>query len=128
MDTQCSKCGATGNIGWDCVRDKPKRLCRDCAKEVQRASYYRNRKKNIRKQILRDHKITEPELQSLEELSQGVCMICKEPPQSKPLCVDHDHNTGQVRGLLCNRCNTGLGYFKDNPELFERAISYLRKG
>ena len=120
-------CSATDNIGWDSVRNKPKRLCRECAKAVQRASYYRNRRKNIRKQVLRNHGITELELQSLEELSKGQCMICYEVPETKPLCVDHDHNTGKIRGLLCTRCNVGLGYFKDSPELFERAINYLKE-
>jgi hypothetical protein len=59
------------------------------------------------------------------------CMICsKEQPkkaQSKKvrLKIDHDHRTGQVRGLLCHTCNAGLGMFKDNIELLHRAIMYL---
>lgn len=53
----------------------------------------------------------------------GRCAICKEKPDL--LCVDHCHGSGLVRGLLCKKCNTGLGYFKDDPELFERAIRYL---
>jgi len=58
-------------------------------------------------------------------------MICsKEQPkkaQSKKvrLKIDHDHRTGQVRGLLCHTCNAGLGMFKDNIELLHRAIMYL---
>lgn len=41
-------------------------------------------------------------------------------------CVDHDHNTGKVRGLLCHNCNRVLGIFKDSPLLFEKAITYLK--
>lgn len=40
-------------------------------------------------------------------------------------CIDHNHDTHEVRGILCNRCNTGLGMFRDSPELLDRAISYL---
>jgi hypothetical protein len=41
------------------------------------------------------------------------------------LVVDHDHETGEVRGLLCNRCNTGLGFFADNRGYMRRALTYL---
>jgi len=41
-------------------------------------------------------------------------------------CVDHCHTTGVVRGILCNECNRGLGYFKDSPEALLRAASYLQ--
>ena len=60
-----------------------------------------------------------------------LCAICKQPEQMlhkekpKRLCVDHDHKTGKVRGLLCQRCNTTLGRYEDNPELMKNLISYL---
>lgn len=44
----------------------------------------------------------------------------------KSLCVDHNHKTQYVRGLLCKRCNVGLGYFNDDPMLLEKAINYIR--
>ena len=52
-----------------------------------------------------------------------VCGICKTP--GKPLCVDHCHATGKVRGLLCRDCNLGLGNYKDNPVFTRAATAYL---
>ncbi len=55
----------------------------------------------------------------------GVCAICKRVPDQRRLVVDHCHTTGDVRGLLCSRCNTGLGMFTDNPETLYVAAVYL---
>ena len=55
------------------------------------------------------------------------CGICGKHQKelSTKLCVDHDHNTGSVRKLLCSLCNKGLGAFLDNPDLLLKAASYL---
>lgn len=58
----------------------------------------------------------------------GVCAICKGPPSGRSVrhfCVDHDHVTGRVRGLLCGHCNSGLGQFRDHPGFMEAAALYL---
>lgn len=58
----------------------------------------------------------------------GVCAICEKPElnrKSKTLSVDHNHKTGQVRGLLCSICNSALGYFKEDVKIIESAIAYL---
>jgi len=55
----------------------------------------------------------------------GGCAICGDVP-ARRLAVDHDHKTGQIRGLLCVRCNAGIGNFNENPDLMIKAISYIR--
>lgn len=55
----------------------------------------------------------------------GKCAICGEEANGNRLAVDHNHETGEIRGLLCHQCNTGLGSFRDNPQLLKQAIAYL---
>lgn len=55
----------------------------------------------------------------------GRCLICQE--ECPDLVVDHDHESGAVRGLLCHRCNVALGWMNDNPTNLERAARYLRR-
>lgn len=63
----------------------------------------------------------------------GLCAICGNPQipgegsSTKQLHVDHDHQTGKVRGLLCNQCNPGLGYFQDDISRLIAAVKYLEK-
>lgn len=60
---------------------------------------------------------------------QGVCAVChKNCSRKTELAVDHDHKTGQVRGLLCQNCNAGLGMFFDDPRIIARAIKYIVDG
>lgn len=62
----------------------------------------------------------------LLQTQNGVCAICGEPESERQhLSVDHDHETNEVRGLLCNQCNTALGKFKDDPNRLRAAIKYL---
>ena len=60
---------------------------------------------------------------------QGLCAICKKPcPSGRRLAVDHVHDeTQRVRGLLCCKCNRGIGNFNDTPEFLDAAAAYLRK-
>jgi hypothetical protein len=73
--------------------------------------------------------ITLAEYNILFENQNGCCAICgsKETKRkgNKNLCVDHDHNTNRIRGLLCLNCNRALGLFGDDKEVIEKALSYL---
>lgn len=69
------------------------------------------------------------------ERQNGLCAICDDPislraednERRRTAKVDHCHDTGKVRGLLCGKCNSGLGMFRDNTEHLDRAITYLIK-
>lgn len=61
--------------------------------------------------------------QMLED-QDHMCAICF-TPISHGASLDHDHKTGEVRGILCHNCNVGLGQFEDNPDLIHQAYMYL---
>ena len=73
--------------------------------------------------------ITIEDFKSMRDAQGYKCKICQrhEDELIRTLVVDHDHATGKIRGLLCNKCNLGLGMFNDNVELFNKAIEYLNQ-
>ena len=74
------------------------------------------------------NKLTGEQLERLEGRCDARCEICGEPQRpTRKLCVDHDHETGNVRGLLCHNCNLGLGAFQDRILLLISAIEYLQQ-
>ncbi len=109
------------------------------------AKDYRNKNKEYYKSYAKrwnqenKHKIKEYWLKSeygisLEEYNllliaqDNKCAICRSSdPKKSSFSVDHDHNTGRIRGLLCHNCNVGLGGFRDTPEFLQSAIRYLAK-
>jgi Recombination endonuclease VII len=82
-----------------------------------------------RQAIWRKHAygLTEAEWQALYRAHRGCCAICRKPEPINVLNVDHDHATGQVRGLLCGHCNKALGLMCDDPRLFDKGAHYLRR-
>jgi Recombination endonuclease VII len=88
--------------------------------------YPAHRERRLNERLLSMYGITREEFDILSETQGNVCAICRRFPEGKTrLSVDHDHETGKIRGLLCGNCNSGLGHFKDNPELLAVAITYL---
>ena|ERR1035437_7804060 len=76
---------------------------------------------------LKEYGIGTKEYNELVVKQEGKCLICgiHQNNLGKTLSVDHNHSTKEIRGLLCNSCNLGLGYFKDNLINLMRAIKYL---
>jgi hypothetical protein len=67
-------------------------------------------------------------LAGMREEQGGLCASCGQPPSlRRPLVVDHDHETGAVRGLLCDACNTSLGQLRDDPTRILALLDYLER-
>ena len=96
-------------------------------------SYYDKRdKEDVREKAwLRRYGITRGWYDTTLEEQGGCCAICQTTEIGRKghthFHVDHNHDTGEVRGLLCDLCNRGLGYFKDNKSLLVQAAKYLEK-
>jgi len=73
--------------------------------------------------LKRRYGMTVEEYIEVNNEQMSACKICRK--NFPRLHVDHDHETGKVRGLLCQNCNTALGKFKDDPQLLLNAINYL---
>jgi hypothetical protein len=82
---------------------------------------------NKKNSLKRLYGITVEQYNEILTQQNGVCKICENPPTEQfSLSTDHCHETNKIRGLLCNSCNNGLGRFKDDISLMERAIKYLK--
>lgn len=92
-----------------------------------RANYHKNHPEKRKENKLRKYNLTIGEYNELLQKQNGKCAICGTSGDSKNTfpCVDHCHNTGIVRGLLCKYCNASLGLMRDDPQLFEKAAQYI---
>lgn len=81
---------------------------------------------NRKHYLMSNYHITEETYAKVLEFQKGGCAICGRPPKTKSLAVDHDHRTKLNRGLLCDHCNRGLAWFRDNPDTLVKASDYLR--
>ena len=121
--------------------------CRKCRCELTKAAYRKNptraiaasrawRAKNRARHndyaMTHKHGITREEYDEKLKAQNDVCAICGQAETRRNkngvyrLHIDHDHETGRIRALLCHNCNAGLGHFKDDPKLLEAAAAYLR--
>jgi hypothetical protein len=122
---------------------EPERSCRQCGANLAgtnlqrqfcnhhclQAWQYWERRRTHRERWLKKYDLTVEQYEAMAERQSGRCAICggSEPKTNGGLhwCVDHDHATGKVRGLLCHDCNIGLGKFRDETSLLLRAADYL---
>ena len=101
-------------------------------KEQDRLEYARNKASGATRIYLlkKNYGITLEQHDAMLAEQNNGCAICGNGPSGKSsrwFHVDHDHDSGKVRALLCAECNTALGKFRDSPELLDKAAAYLRK-
>jgi hypothetical protein len=147
MEKQCKKCGvvypkAEGFFNThSSTKDGFRHECKKCQREWSREYWKKN--SQILNKRLRDWKNSNPERKHDYNLArfklnhaefesmlkeQGGCKICgtmERGRSGRNFSVDHCHKTNQVRGILCPTCNTGMGHFKDDPALLQKAANYL---
>lgn len=146
METrECLRCKETKPVVEFSV--KPRRLtCRPCWREGKRIymkifrdehpGYNRRRGRMDR---LRTRGLTLEDFEKMFIAQEGRCKICqgdlvregvynkKGEDRSRLACVDHNHRTGGIRAILCNRCNRALGMFGDDTEVLQKAAAYLKE-
>ena len=129
MNKICLRCGEEKNINEFSILKKGKLgrhpNCKKCRRYYQNNRYKEGLVKkipyNYSKQ-LKTYGLTIDNYNEMCDIQKGKCLICK---QENVLIVDHCHKSGKVRGLLCQKCNKGIGHFQDNILFFQNAINYL---
>lgn len=107
-------------------------VCKLCSKKrgKKRDSTYRQKHDSeiLYKRLLRNYNITPEQHKQMFISQNGMCAICdKVFANRRDICVDHNHTTGQVRQLLCNKCNTMIGWANEDIHILSKAIQYLNK-
>jgi hypothetical protein len=135
VDGKCRACGST-DFG---TRNR----CKPCRAKAAREAWARNgdasraknrvrmrewRRANPHKRCAQDrrrrYKVDASEFEAMLAAQGHACAVCREP---QPNCLDHCHETGAFRGVLCRKCNAGLGQFRDDPALLRAAALYVEQ-
>jgi hypothetical protein len=137
----CKKCGEEQpKTNFRSRGGKQKHLlkshCNNCLKK-DHERWVKQNKEAVRKYRAKDkwtlkkrcarHNITPEEFWCMYEEQDGTCPICDKGIEAESSAIDHNHKTGEVRGILCKSCNRALGLFGDSPQNLARAKSYLEE-
>lgn len=148
MKKKCTKCKRTKNLSCfynsSSSPDGKKGTCKLCCSRMEKSWRDRNRERinknnrewrkknkeqhnrNVRSSYLkRRYGLSLEEYESMLSSQGNSCAVCSGQSQYEMFDVDHCHETGKVRGLLCRKCNTALGLFRDSVDVLQRAIDYL---
>lgn len=120
----CKVCSRARKDKW--AVNHPERI-----KAIDKRCYEKDPQKRMSRQALtrrlKLYGVTPEQYVNMYDAQGGGCAICHQPCMTKQLSVDHCHQTGKVRALLCDRHNRALGYFDDSPELLRAAAEYLER-
>ena len=141
LHKQCTKCKENKVISefyFNITRNLYNSWCRKChssdSVERRKRSSIEHRQQIYRRQNLKTLcGITVEQYDEMHSNQRGLCRICKKPETAvngrggvRRLAVDHDKITGKVRGLLCGRCNMGIGNLCHSPKILNSAAQYLK--
>ena len=114
-------------------RDKLLKYSRDSRKRnikkikvYSKRHYWENREKNLSDKRYKKYGITQEEYLRIVRLQEYKCAVCFKEDKIN-LSVDHNHKTGKLRGIICNRCNMALGNVGDSPQVLRSLANYLEK-
>lgn len=142
---KCSKCNKNKENTFFRKRNNSKSgfnyWCRECENTTQRGRYIKKVKKKssdedvllikqkaFERMLRHRYNIDIKKYNELLEEQNNSCKICNTPIiKGNNLVIDHCHNTLKVRGLLCRRCNTFLGYIEKSPNILNNSIKYLKE-
>ena len=132
----CKKCGELKPLSeYSFKRPKNRKpglqpRCKTCAAQDTKEWNIKNEHRRRELYLQRTYGISENEYNAMLLNQNNSCLLCRtefsDTWGANAPVVDHCHNTGKVRGILCNECNRGLGYFHDNIKALENAVDYLR--
>jgi hypothetical protein len=132
MDAKnCPSCNQTKEISYFW---KGQSYCIPCSKQAQKTRWQsRTPQKRLEQHLRYKYGVTPEHFLQMWDSQAGLCAICESSlpdllvyeNRRRGYAIDHDHNTGKVRGILCTECNSVLGLAGDNPDILRRAAEYL---
>ena len=129
---RCSKCRTVGGEFHKNKRqpDGFQNQCKACTAEAGRQDYEKHKRKRTSAGLERKYGISLDDYEQMSEDQDHACALCQEPEmvEGRRMAIDHDHETGRIRGLLCFKCNTSLGRVCDTQAALERLVAYVGGG
>jgi hypothetical protein len=116
---QCKKCNVEYATAW---RNRNRQTVREYARKWDALNPGKKKSQFLKSK----YGITIQVFEQMAQAQEGKCDICRKTPQGT-LYVDHSHKSGKVRALLCNKCNTALGFMDEDIDRFLSAANYLAK-
>ncbi len=131
---ECKACTSARRKAWY-AENREREIARVVAWQQANPERFAERQRRYREDGRRDYRtehlrrtfgLTQADYDALLAAQGGGCAICEDPPNEKiSLHIDHDHGTGEIRGLLCVRCNNAIALLRESPDVMRRAIRYV---